>query len=192
MNNSQVESLLLIDNKARDLEVEEIKKSLEFAHDFIRIQKSEIDNLRMLHRSSTHKFNALSEKFSKLCALAAADHDRLVYLDDYGRRSSLRFKGVAEEPRETWEQCQAAILRILREKLGKTPEIERAHRLGKKRYGVNRDIIVKFLRYPDKEFIFNNRGRLSSSGITVKEDFCTETADVRASFSPEIKLGSEG
>ena len=192
MNNSEVESLLLIDNRARDIEIEELKRSLEFAHELIRAQKSEIDNVKMEHRNATRKINTLMEDFSKLVSLAAKDHDRLVYLDDYGRRSSLRFKGVAEEPRETWEQCQAAILRILREKLGKSPEIERAHRLGKKRYGVNRDIIVKFLRYPDKEFIFNNRGRLSSSGITVKEDFCTETADVRASFSPEIKLGSEG
>ena len=81
-------------------------------------------------------------------------------------------------PRETWEQCQAAILRILQEKFGTSPQIERAHRLGKKGPDIiNRDVIVKFLRYPDKEYIFKNRRRLSSSGITVKEDFRDKTAD---------------
>ena len=79
--------------------------------------------------------NKMEETMETFRRLAEEDHDRLVYLDDYGRRSSLRIRGVAEEPRENWEQCQAKIHRLLQEKLGITPEIERAHRLGDKQEG---------------------------------------------------------
>ena len=156
MTASEMEDMLLIDNRARDLEIQELKRSLEFAHELIRTQTSEIDHLKMTHRNTMNQINEMKRDMATFCALAAEDHDRLIYLDDYGRRSSLRFRGVVEDPRETWEQSQGKILRLLQEKLGISPAIERAHRLGKrKQQGVNRDIIVKFLRFPDKEFIIN-------------------------------------
>ena len=191
MHNSLVEDVMLIENRARDIEIEEIKKSLEFAHHLIRTQKSEIDNLRMEHRSANLQIKKMDEELKKYQKLVDDDHNRLVYLDDYGRRSSLRFRGIDEEAWETWEQCQAKVLRLLQEKLNLKPEIERAHRLGKRHPHRHREIIVKFLRYPDKEFILNNRHRLSSSGIVVKEDFCEDTAALRASFHDEIKEARE-
>ena len=175
-------------NRARDIELDEIKKSLEFAHETIREQKSCIDNLKMQYKNVNFKFNTLSQQFDEFLAAAAEDHDRLIYLDDYGRRSSLRIRGIPEEPRETWEQCQAKVARLLREKLGMTPEIERAHRLGPKDPDRGpREVIVKFLRFPDKEEILQNKGRLDNSGVTIREDFCGETLVHRASYSDTIR-----
>ena len=54
----------------------------------------------------------------------AEDRERIVYMDDQSRRINLRIRGVPEDPQETWEQCQAKVLRILRETLGIAPEVE--------------------------------------------------------------------
>ena len=78
--------------------------------------------------------------------------------------------------------------RLLREVLGGTPPIERAHRVGRKKTdGSTREIIVKFLRFPDKEHILNSRKQFITRGVTVREDFSNETFALRASFSPKIK-----
>ena len=181
----------IIDNEAREIEMKELKKSIDAAHSFILQQKSVIDQMRMERKNDLRKSNTLSDQVEKLREQAEVDHYRLVYMEDSSRRSSLRFRGVPEEPWETWEQCQARILRLLKETMDITPEIERAHRIGKRAQGITREVIVKFLRFPNKEYIFNNRHRLSSSRIFVKEDFCSDTAQLRRSFQGDIREARE-
>ena len=188
----------IIDNEAREIVIAELKTSLEAtqtsveaAHALNLKQKSEIDQLRMERKNDLCKIKSLNDQVELLRKQLESDHHRLVYVEDSSRRSSLRFRGVPEQPWETWEQCQARILRILKEKMDISPEIERAHRIGKRERGIIREVIVKFLRFPDKEYIFNNRHRLSSSGIFVKEDFSNDTAELRRSFQGDIREARE-
>ena len=186
-NALMLQSEIELDNRATDIVLEELKKSIEFAHEKIREQKSEIDHLRMSYRNVVCQLNNASEEIEKLRKWSDEDHDRIIYMDDSSRRNSLRFRGIPEEPRETWEQCQAKVLRLLREHLNIAPEVERAHRLGKRMYPNRpREIIIKFLKYPDKDFILNNRSRFPD-GITIREDFSADTMELRASFSSDIK-----
>ena len=188
----------IIDNEAKEIEIAALKTSIEAtqtsieaANALILKQKSEIDQLRMERKNDLCKIRSLNDQVEQLRKQSEMDHHRLVYVEDSSRRSSLRFRGVPEQPWETWEQCQAKILRFLKENIGISPEIERAHRIGKIEREINRDVIVKFLRYPDKEYIFNNRHRLSSSGIFVKQDFSNDTAQLRRSFQGDIREARE-
>ena len=57
-------------------------------------------------------------------------------LEQYGRRNNIRILGVHEPENETAEQCENAVLKLFREKLGLSgigaADIEAAHRLGPK------------------------------------------------------------
>ena len=176
-----IRSEIAIDSSHRDKEISELKESLNFAHGLIL-------ELRRSNQSLQEDLSAVKTDLSALQLKVATDHQRVVYLDDNSRRNSLRFKGVAEAPRENWEQCQALIVRLLREVLGISSDIERAHRLGPKTQDSgNREIIVKFTRYPDKEYILNNKKRFESKRITIREDFSVDTKALRASFSDRIR-----
>ena len=114
---------MAIDSSHKEKEINELKESLNFAHGMIlelrRSNQKLIEDLSDL-KSDFAKFKKATEDARK------TDHTRIVYLEDNSRRNSLRFKGLAEPPRENWEQCQALIVRLLREVLGISPDIERA------------------------------------------------------------------
>ena len=181
-----IRSEMTIDSAHRDREIEDLKSSLNFAHGFI-------VELQTSQRNLIEELKTVKKDLADLKKATTSDHDRIVYLDDNSRRSSLRFRGLAEAPRETWEQCQALVLRLLRKVLGIKPEIERAHRLGPKTNPttgeriVNREVIVKFLRFTDKDFILNNRKRFAPVNVSVREDFSSDTKELRASFYPKIQ-----
>ena len=93
---------ILIDTHLRDKEVEELKQSLNFAFHKIEDQKKEINDLKQLCKDLDDKINAIGADTKKLKETTTADHDRLIYQDDYGRRNSLRFRNIAEDRRENW------------------------------------------------------------------------------------------
>ena len=86
-------------------------------------------------------------------------------MEDRFRRNNLRFDGVSESPSENWEQSVEIIKNLIRNKLEITDkiEIERAHRVGVKRPGINprpRPLVVKFLRFVDRDRILRSSGKL--------------------------------
>ena len=74
---------MILDNRARDVEISEIKRSLEFAHEMIREQKSVIDNLKMSYKNVCSNYNTLSAELKEFKKTVAEDHERLIYHDEY-------------------------------------------------------------------------------------------------------------
>ena len=128
-------------------------KSVQFAHGEIEDQKEEIKKLKALCHTACSTVESLTKQLAEVRRNQEADHNKLVYLDDYSRRNSLRLRGIPETDKENWQQSEMKVARLITEKLGYTPEIERAHRIGNKdeKKEQDREILVKFLRYPDKE-----------------------------------------
>jgi superfamily II DNA/RNA helicase len=60
--------------------------------------------------------------------------------------------------------------------------IERAHRIGRNRRGNPKPIVVKFLRYPDKELVKRSASKLKGTSIGIVEQFPKEIADTRKSL----------
>ena len=74
--------------------------------------------------------------------------DKLSYLEFQSKRNNLVFHGIPEEKDETWDDCGAAVRKILEEKMGMEEAwrdtdiaIERAHRIG--RFSKDRNQIVE-------------------------------------------------
>ena len=71
-------------------------------------------------------------------------------------------------------------------------EIERAHRLGRKRDdGKPRPIVAKFLRYQDKEFIRKSANLLKGTTIGIAEQFPKEITETRKKPYPVMKKAKE-
>ena len=114
-------------------------------------------------------------------------------LEDRNRRNNLRVDGIDENEGETWDQTEAKIQRLLKDKLyfNDTINIERAHRMGKKngRRDNNdrpRTIIIKLLNYKDKVKILKNAKKLKDTGIYINEDFSVETNEIRKNLKPQM------
>ena len=108
--------------------------------------------------------------------------NKLVDLEDPSRRNNLRINGIKEGKNETWEECEERVNCFLEEKLDMDTSkiwIERAHRVGEKKRGQERQIVVQFNSYKNKLDILRNCKKLKGTNFSIFEDFSKETASIR-------------
>ena len=117
-------------------------------------------------------------------------------LEDRTRRNNLRIDGVHENEGETWNETEEKVKNIFKEKLEIEGdiEIEKAHRM----YGNNniknnnssnrpKTIILKLLKYKDKEVILNRAKKLTGTNMYIYEDFSDETNQIRKQLKVKMK-----
>ena len=172
-------------------ENQELKDSLQFTQEemiekkFACIQNdvySEMDRIYENH-------NILKEKNRKL--------------EDRTRRCNLRIDGIDENLHESWEDTEKKVSQLFENtlELKDKIEIERAHRMINRSDESNnnrddnqnrpRTIILKLLRYKDKELVLNNCKKLKGTGIFVYEDFSNETNEIRKGLKIQMKKERE-
>ena len=120
--------------------------------------------------------------------------DQIMYQELYNRRENLRFLGVPESMTDQ-EDTREVIYQLLEEELGiedvRLIEFQRILRIGKKSSEV-RPVIAHFLRFQDREFIFNKAREMSSSlSIKVLVDLPKEVRDRRKAQWPKLKQARE-
>ena len=72
---------------------------------------------------------------------------KLVHLQDHSRRNNLRFEGIKEHEKESWDDRENKIYDLLKSRLELNIEnvvIERAHQNGKKNKNSSRPIVAHF------------------------------------------------
>ena len=83
--------------------------------------------------------------------------DQILYQEVYSRRENLRLFGLPEEGQGSENTCEV-VYKFLENELeledARNIEFQRVHRLGKKKAGQSRPIIVRFLRFPERELVF--------------------------------------
>ena len=115
--------------------------------------------------------------------------NKLVDLEDRSRRNNLRINGIKEGKNETWEGCAERVNCFLGEKLDIDTSkiwIERAHPVGEKRNGQERQTVVQFNSYKNKLYILRNCKKLKGTNFSVLEDFSRETASIRKEKWKEV------
>ena len=120
--------------------------------------QQEVNELRNLIKLKDAKINELESKVSQL-ELQVDD------LEQYSRRNSLRFNGIAES--ET-EDVTSKVIDVINNTLEVEPpvtpsDIDRLHRSGKRLPGKPRAILVKFTSYRTRDKVIRNRGKLRPS-----------------------------
>ena len=138
MTNIQSEvSSLKVRADLAETKLREMDTGLQFAN-------AEVEDLKSQSRNNQQSILSLKE--------------RLLYQEVYNRRENLRFFGLPESTESTSEGSSEELYRFFERDLdiegARNIEFQRVHRLGRKKAGVSRPIIVRFLRYPDRERVF--------------------------------------
>ena len=118
-----------------------------------------------------------------------------MYQEVYNRRENLRFFGIPE-PIGGTEDVHQVVHKFLKEELEleitEDIEFQRAHRIGKKEKGATRPVIVRFLRFPEREMVFKRVRKMQEErNVKVYADYLKEICERRKQQWPRMKKARE-
>ena len=191
-------NLQLIDEKLDKvvIDVAELKKSKEFAEGYsadiqkvdtkVKSLQTDVDNIKRTGGVSPTNTTKPLENGTFQLQLEEIKR-KLIDIEDRSRRNNLRIDGVSEDQEETWEDTKKKVQNIIVSHFGEEVKLERVHRTGAKTPGCNRTIVAQFSSWTEKSSILNNSSALKNTNISIYEDFCKETVQVRKKLIPEMK-----
>lgn len=124
-------------------------------------------------------------------------NQEVTYLQSQSMRSNLLFSNIQESAPGNYEDTEAKIRDFMIEKMKLAKEVvdqiemERVHRVGEKIPGVCRKIVVKFLKYKDKEFVRKQWKTLQGTPYYISEQFPKKVVDKRKRLFPKLKAARE-
>ena len=122
--------------------------------------------------------------------------DEKLYMEVYQRRENLRFFGI-KEAAASEEDTREILVDFLKTELGMEDanelEFQRVHRIGKRRSsdGKPRQIIARFLKYPDRVAIMSNARKLKGKDFGISPDLPKEIIDRRKKKMQQFKKAKE-
>ena len=171
--NSLQTGLSALSEKSRIIEEKTncIEKAMEF-------ENAEIEELKKEDKKNEDKIKELE--------------DKLLYQEVYNRRENLRFFGIPESTTAA-ENIFEVMRNFLKEELdlenADNIEFQRAHRIGKKKMGEARPVIVRFL---ERELVFRKARELESdTEVKVYSDLPKEISERRKRQWPRLKKARE-
>ena len=177
-----------LDNLSK--EIADLKESLEFTQEETEEKFSKLnEKITSMERNLFSLKKDIEVIQTTKPSWAIEIENKLVDLEDRSRRNNLRINGIKEGKNETWEECEERVNCFLEEKLDMdTSEIwiERAHRVGEKKRGQERQIVVQFNSYKNKLDILRNCKKLKGTNFSIFEDFSKETASIRKEKWKEV------
>ena len=124
---------------------------------------------------------ALEKENNKLSALVKEIENKNLYLEAYSRRENVKFENIPEE--DPKEDKEMVLRSFLERELGFSDtaniEIQRVHRLGKKKEEKPRPILARFLRYKDHEKLYSLGHRLRGTDFKMYQDLPFEIVERR-------------
>lgn len=114
----------------------------------------------------TESVRTIKNELSTFSSKNGTQANLVQLVDDMNNRmrcKNLIFKGLPEKERKSYEVSESLIVDFCKNHLGvEISDIERAHRVGHRREGYNRPLIVKFLSYKTKSQVLDNAFRLKN------------------------------
>ena len=175
---SRIESLETshVDTKR---EVEEFKESLNFNE--VKRQKTS-KNLQSLEEKLNEQRTGVDKGMNELRDKVRELEDKNLYLEAYSRRENIKFENIPEQASHK-EDIESLLRNFLETELGFSDaaniEIQRVHRLGKKRDDKPRPILARFLRYKDCEKLLSLGYRLRDTNFKMYQDLPLEIVERR-------------
>ena len=134
---------------------------------------------------------SFKEKFDKLKCEINQLRDEKLYMEVYQRRENLRFFGIKEEA--DMEDAREVLVGFLKTELGMENadqiEFQRVHRVGKRvsSSGKPRQIIARFLKYPQREEVMSNARKLKGKNFGISPDLPSEILERRKKKMKQFK-----
>ena len=134
---------------------------------------------------------SFKEKFDKLKCEINQLRDEKLYMEVYQRRENLRFFGIKEEA--DMEDAREVLGGFLKTELGMENadqiEFQRVHRVGKRvsSSGKPRQIIARFLKYPQREEVMSNARKLKGKNFGISPALPSEILERRKKKMKQFK-----
>ena len=150
-------------------DIENLKESLNKAE---KQQQNSTASLKFYQEKTDLALTDLQKKNDDLEAKLKEVQDKNLYLEAYSRRENIIFENIVQETDK--EDTELVVRTFLETELGykdaSTVEIQRVHRVGKKKEEKPRQIIARFLRYKNCEEILALGSRLRGSRFKMYQD----------------------
>ena len=160
-------------------DVEDLKESLNANETDKKTTSERIQNPEESTKSS---LAALQKENDELRANFKLIENKNLYLEAYSRRENIKFENIPEQETNK-EDTEMALRTFLETELGfgdaANVEIQRVHRLGKKRGESSRPILARFLRYKDCEKLLSLGHRLRGTNYKMYQDLPFEIVERR-------------
>jgi hypothetical protein len=164
-------------------ELKDIKKDVTDLTQSITFTQGQVDSIITCHEQIVQDNTRLKEQMITLNHQNTFLLDKIVHLEDYSRRENIRICGASETDREN---CWETVYGILRMIGCDDVDIQRCHRIGIKEARKTRDIIVRFMFYPAKVTVMQNRKHLPH-GIYINDDYSADTQCRINTLRPVLK-----
>ena len=160
--------------------VEDLKESLNANESD---KKTTAERTKRLEDNTKSSLAILQKENDELRANFKLIEDKNLYLEAYSRRENVKFENIPEQETNK-EDTEIALRTFLETELGfgdaANVEIQRVHRLGKKRGKSSRPILARFLRYKDCEKLLSLGHRLRGTNYKMyQQDLSFEIVERR-------------
>ena len=187
----EVMRMISDNNKEQFIKIGELSKSLEYSQKDIDDMKKDMIEIKNENNTLRLKVQELEAQLKNFKTLSNETNVKIDKVEDQNRRINLKFRGFAEERGGNWEMCEHKVIRAIETTLNIKVDFQRAHRVGpfdpKKHLNKPRDIVAKFSHWKTREAVWKRRGELKERrGISVLEDLCAGTMEVRKEKWPEL------
>ena len=164
--------------KTTKQDVEGLKESLNANNED---KQKTSERLEKFEEKTNSGLAALEKENNKLSALVKEIENKNLYLEAYSRRENVKFENIPEE--DPKEDTEMVLRSFLERELGFSDaaniEIQRVHRLGKKKEEKPRPILARFLRYKDCEKLYSLGHRLRGTDFKIYQDLPFEIVERR-------------
>ena len=164
--------------KTTKQDVEGLKESLNANNED---KQKTSERLGKFEEKTNSGLTALEKENNKLSALVKEIENKNLYLEAYSRRENVKFENIPEE--DPKEDTEMVLRSFLERELGFSDaaniEIQRVHRLGKKKEEKPRPILARFLRYKDCEKLYSLGHRLRGTDFKMYQDLPFEIVERR-------------
>ena len=203
--NLMLEKLEKVESKLEDLEnyvksvdakVSTLQTKVESFESFQKKTEDTVESIENGMSFANTEVESLKKRLQKTENRLAQLKDKKLYMEVYQRRENLRFFGI-QEADTAEEDTREVLVDFLKTKLdikdADALEFQRVHRIGKRDDSDDkpRQIIARFLRYPDREKVMSNARKLKGQGFGISADLPKEIIDRRKKKMSKFKKAKE-
>ena len=178
--------------KSMDAKVNNLQAKVECFESSQKEMKTKVEDIEKGMNFANTERESFEERLKGMQKQLAQLKDEKLYMELYQRRENLRFFGI-KEAGTAEEDTREVLVDFLKMELGiedaDEVEFQRVHRIGKRDSpdGKPRQIIARFLRYPDREKIMSNARKLKGKGFGISADLPKEIIERRKKKMDQFK-----
>ena len=182
--------------KSVDAKVSALQTKVDSFESFKKKTEKTVEDIENGMSFANTEIEALKTRLQKTEKKLGQLKDEKLYMEVYQRRENLRFFGI-QEADTAEEDTRKVLVNFMKTKLDMKNadelEFQRVHRIGKRdpSDGKPRQIIARFLRYPDREKVMSNARKLKGMGFGISADLPKEIIERRKKKMDQFKRAKE-